>query len=52
MNTDVTGTTAFIILLDLYDLDDDNFILLTVWSTLQVDIKVNYHIEKWSSTFH
>ena len=46
MNVNVTGTTAFTTLLDLCDLADGNFILLTVWSTLQVNIKVNCHIEK------
>lgn len=45
-NTNVTRTTAFTVLLELYDLDEDNFILLTMWSTLQVDIKINYHIVK------
>lgn len=46
MNVNVTGTAAFTTLLHLCDLDEDNFILLTVWSTLQVNIKVNCHIEK------
>lgn len=36
---------------NLYDLyDNDNFILLSVQSTLQTDIKVNCHFEKkWST---
>lgn len=52
MNVNVTGTTALTTSLDLCDSAEDNFILLSVWSTLQVNIKVNCHIEKWSSTFY
>ena len=46
MNVNVTGTTALTTSLDLCDSAEDNFILLSVWSTLQVNIKVNCHIEK------
>lgn len=41
-NTVLQGRQPSPFLLNLYDLDDDTFILLRVWSTLQVDIEVNY----------